>query len=138
MERVVEAHVDGGDLDGAVTVLQQMSNGYQKAEAFRAIATAQAKARNEAAARATLKQAVDMIAGLSDDDITKVESLALLAMCQVEIEERVRGKGHCGQGHAMVDSGDADVALPAALDCRGSGPPGRSTLGEEDAGRCGP
>ena len=113
MERVVEAHVDGGDLDGAVRVLRQMSNGYQKVEAFRAIATAQAKARNGAAARATLKQAVDMVVGLPDDDSAKVESLALLAMCQVEIGERVAARDTVAKAMLWLARRDSDLVLPA-------------------------
>lgn len=113
MARVVRAHVDGGDHDGAVRVLRQMSNGYQKVEAFRAIAAAQAKARNEAAARATLKQAVDMIVGLSDDDSLKVESLALLAMCQVEIGECAAARDTVAKAMPWLARCDSDVVLPA-------------------------
>jgi hypothetical protein len=88
------------------------------------VATAQEKAGDKPAARATLSRAVEAIMRIPDEDerfisemdlaSTKVESLASLAKCQVKIGEKVAARDTVTKALPLLDRLDLyNVLLPA-------------------------
>jgi tetratricopeptide (TPR) repeat protein len=113
MQWVVRAQVHVGDLGAARKTLQRMPDCYHKAVAFEAVATAQAKAGDRAAARSTVEQAIGMAQRMQDED-SKAPALTLLAQCQAEIGERTAAKDTAAkafQAACQVDDEGSSRAL---------------------------
>ncbi len=118
MANVVLCRVEAGDIDGAIKTLQLIPDCYHKAYAFEAVAAAQAKAGKQAAARATLEQAISMVeCALAEQQDLKAQSLAELAECQFEIEEKAAAANTIAKALQALNQVDNEynVQIPAAV-----------------------